>query len=88
MKPKLIDYSIFKKKSAASITTNVSNKTQIKNIPSNSNRDFAFLLNIIIILIIIIGGFLLYKRYKDKDVNNKNYTKKIENLYNTINNYG
>ena len=87
MKPKLIDYNIFKKKSNTSIATIVSNKPQIKNIQAKSNGDFGFLLNIIIVLIIIIGGFLLYKRYKNKDEIKKNYTKKIENLYNTINKY-
>jgi hypothetical protein len=80
MKPKLVDYSIFIKKKKIPIQPE-------KNIQSKiiQNNDFGFLINIIILLILFIGGYLLYKRYKNKDENNKIYTKKIENLYNTIN---
>ena len=79
MKPKLVDYSLFVQKK-------VSIKPQKINQPKvNQSNDFGFLINIIIVLVIFIGGYLLYKRYKNKDENNKIYTKKIENLYNTIN---
>tara|TARA_Y100000389_G_scaffold203816_1_gene253604 strand:- start:3080 stop:3331 length:252 start_codon:yes stop_codon:yes gene_type:complete len=79
MKPKLVDYSLFVEKK---VSVKPQKINQPKVIQSN---DFSFLINIIIVLIIFIGGYLLYKRYKNKDENNKIYTKKIENLYNTIN---
>ena len=79
MKPKLVDYSLFKKKKNVAIEPKIN---QHKNL---QNKDTGFLFNIIILLILFIGAYLLYKRYKDKDKNSKIYTKKIENLYNTIN---
>ena len=83
--PKLVDYSMFKKKIIETpkiIVKEIKSKTKL------NNNDFSFLVNIIIFLILFIGGYLLYKRYKNKDDNKKIYTKKIENLYNTINKYG
>ena len=83
--PKLVDYSMFKKK------VNETPKIIVKEIKSKTklnNNDFTFLVNIIIFLILFIGGYLLYKRYKNKEDNKKIYTQKIENLYNTINKYG
>ena len=83
--PKLVDYSMFKKKVIETpkiIVRGIKSKTKL------NNNDFTFLVNIIIFLILFIGGYLLYKRYKNKDDNKKIYTQKIENLYNTINKYG
>ena len=83
--PKLVDYSMFKKKVIETpkiIVKEIKSKTKL------NNNDFSFLVNIIIFLILFIGGYLLYKRYKNKDDNKKIYTQKIENLYNTINKYG
>ena len=83
--PKLVDYSMFKKKIIETpkiIVKEIKSKTKL------NNNDFTFLVNIIIFLILFIGGYLLYKRYKNKDDNKKIYTQKIENLYNTINKYG
>ena len=82
--PKLVDYSMFKKKVIETpkiIVKEIKSKTKL------NNNDFTFLVNIIIFLILFIGGYLLYKRYKNKDDNKKIYTQKIENLYNTINKY-
>ena len=82
--PKLVDYSMFKKKVIETpkiIVKEIKSKTKL------NNNDFTFLVNIIIFLILFIGGYLLYKRYKNKDDNKKVYTQKIENLYNTINKY-
>ena len=83
--PKLVDYSMFKKKVIETpkiIVREIKSKTKL------NNNDFTFLVNIIIFLILFIGGYLLYKRYKNKEDNKKIYTQKIENLYNTINKYG
>ena len=83
--PKLVDYSMFKKKVIETpkiIVREIKSKTKL------NNNDFTFLVNIIIFLILFIGGYLLYKRYKNKNDNKKIYTQKIENLYNTINKYG
>ena len=83
--PKLVDYSMFKKKIIETpkiIVKEIKSKTKL------NNNDFTFLVNIIIFLILFIGGYLLYKRYKNKEDNKKIYTQKIENLYNTINKYG
>ena len=83
--PKLVDYSMFKKKVIETpkiIVKEIKSKTKL------NNNDFTFLVNIIIFLILFIGGYLLYKRYKNKEDNKKIYTQKIENLYNTINKYG
>ena len=79
MKPKLVDYSLFSKKKVYIQSQKINQPKIIQN------NDISFLINIIIVLIIFIGGYLLYKRYKNKDENKKIYTKKIENLYNTIN---
>lgn len=82
MKPILVDYSQFVKKT----TTPQIIEKEIK-IPVNSNNIIFNLFNIIILLIIIIGGYLLYLRYHKKNENEYLYKKKIENLYNTINKY-
>tara|TARA_B100000212_G_C27358523_1_gene527047 strand:+ start:272 stop:526 length:255 start_codon:yes stop_codon:yes gene_type:complete len=79
--PKLVDYSMFKKK----VKIEPPKIKEVKKIPVKTN--YSFFINSAIILIILIGGYLLYQRYKNKDENKKIYTKKIENLYNTINKY-
>ena len=81
MKPNLVDYSQFIKQPVKKKII----KTEIIE-PQKDNTIF-YLINIIFILIIFIGLYLLYLRYKQKDENNLIYKKKIENLYNTINKY-
>ena len=81
MKPNLVDYSQFIKKP---LKKNII-KTEI--IETQQDNTIFYLINIIFILIIFIGLYLLYLRYKQKDKNNLIYKKKIENLYNTINKY-
>ena len=82
--PKLIDYSIFKKKVVE--PPKIINKIKPK-LNKVSNNDYSFFINTIIFILIFIACYLLYQRYKNKDNNKKIYTKKIENLYNTINKY-
>ena len=82
--PKLVDYSLFKKKVQVE-PPKINTEVKIKK--PQTPTDYSFFINIIIFLIIFIGIYLLYQRYKNKDENKKNYTKKIENLYNTINKY-
>ena len=82
--PKLVDYSLFKKKVHVD-PPKINTEVKIKK--PQTSTDYSFFINIIIFLIIFIGVYLLYQRYKNKDENKKNYTKKIENLYNTINKY-
>ena len=58
-------------------------------IPKNTNvknNDIGFIFNIIIVIIISIVSFVLYKRYNEKDNNKFEYKKKIEYLYNITNN--
>ena len=83
MKPQLVDYSIFKKKVDKPIVKNIVKK----NIDISKNNDIGFLFNIMIIVLIGIGVFLLYKRNKEKNINEYKYKKTVENFYNTINKY-
>ena len=83
MKPQLVDYNIFKKKIDKPVIKNVVKK----NIVISKNNDIGFLFNIILIILISLGLFLLYKRNKEKNINKDIYKKKVENLYNTINKY-
>ena len=95
MKPRLIDYSLFipdkglpnKGLPNKGLPNKGLPKSNIIKETFNKNNDISFLINIIIFLMLFIGGYLLYKRYKNKDDNKKMYIKKIENLYNTINKY-
>ena len=83
MKPQLVDYSIFKKKLDKPIVKNIVKK----NIDISKNNDTGFIFNIMLIILIGIGLFLLYKRNKEKNMNKDKYKKTVENLYNTINKY-
>ena len=85
MKPKLIDYSLFKKKVLEEVKIIPEPKPKLTTI--NNKNNFSFLLNIIIILIIFIGSYLLYQRFLKKEDTKKNYNNNIKNLYNTINKY-
>ena len=75
LSPKLVDYSLFKKKKII--------KKNINPIIIHNNNNF--LLNIILLLIIVIG-FGLYYRYKNKDINDENNIHKIISLNQYINN--
>jgi len=103
MKPRLVDFSQFQDSSITpklilndiKISMNPIKSTPIKGtfkeIPkvskvSNDNI-IKILFNLVFIIIILIGIYLLYIRYKKKDENKIKYNKKIENLYNTINKY-
>lgn len=83
MKPKLIDYSLFKKKVIEEVKIIPESKPKLTTI--NNKNNFSFLLNIIIILIIFIGSYLLYQRFLQKADTKRNYNNNIKNLYNTIN---
>tara|TARA_B100000408_G_C10175036_1_gene172255 strand:+ start:45 stop:332 length:288 start_codon:yes stop_codon:yes gene_type:complete len=95
MKPQLVDFSQLKKSSITpklilneTKIINKSIKPLFKEIPDLKQDNIVpILLNLIFVIIIFIGLYLLYKRYKKKDENKINYNKKIENLYNTINKY-
>lgn len=81
MKPKLVDHSLFEKKPEIEIVKPIIKK----NISSNNYRKY--FINCFFLIMIIIGIYLLYDRYKKRITNEKKYNKKIENLYNTINKY-
>ena len=99
MKPRLVDFSQFQESSITPKlilndikTINLIKSTPIKEsfkeIPKVSNDNIIkILFNLVFIIIILIGIYLLYIRYKKKDENKIKYNKKIENLYNTINKY-
>ena len=78
MKPKLVDHSLFDKKPQIEIVKPIFKK----NISTNN-----YSINCLFLIIIIIGIYLLYDRYKKRSTNELIYNKKIENLYNTINKY-
>lgn len=83
MKPQLVDYSIFKKNVDKPVIKNVVKK----NINISKNNDIGFLFNIMLVILLGVGVFFLYKRNKEKNINKDKYKKKVENLYNTINKY-
>ena len=81
MKPNLVDHSLFEKNPQIEIVKPIIKK----NIsPSNYRK---YIINCFFLIMIIIGFYLLYDRYKKRNTNEKKYNKKIENLYNTINKY-
>ena len=82
MKPKLVDHSLFEKKLEIEIIKPIVKKNTTN--PSNYRK---ILINCFFLIMIFIGIYLLYDRYKKKNTNEKIYNKKIENLYNTINKY-
>ena len=67
-KPKLIDYSLFK-------------KSIPKTIKIITPTDNSLLINIISILILLIGGLYLYHRFLEKDQNDINNQTMILGLY-------
>ena len=96
MKPRLVDFSQFQDSSITPklILNDIKSikftpvKETFKEIPKVSNDNIIkILFNLVFIIIILIGIYLLYIRYKKKDENKIKYNKKIENLYNTINKY-
>ena len=103
MKPRLVDFSQFQDSSITpklilndiKISMNPIKSTPIKGtfkeitkVSKVSNDNIIkILFNLVFIIIILIGIYLLYIRYKKKDENKIKYNKKIENLYNTINKY-
>ena len=73
-KPKLVDYSLFKK--------------SFKKINKNNiiiKKDNSLLINIISILILFIGGLILYYRFQIKDQNDIMNQNKIIELYEYVN---
>ena len=97
MKPRLVDFSQFQESSITPKLTLPINSKPFKKIniihtlhtPQNLSQDntISILFNLVFVIIILIGIYLLYIRYKKKDENKIKYNKKIENLYNTINKY-
>ena len=95
MKPRLVDFSQFQESSISpKLIFNEIEKpiisTPIKGTfkgKGSNDTIIKILFNLVFIIIILIGIYLLYIRYKKKDENKIKYNKKIENLYNTINKY-
>jgi len=81
MKPNLVDHSLFDKKHQIEIVKPILKK----NISPNNYRKY--IINCLFLIIIIIGIYLLYDRYKKRSTNEILYNKNLENLYNTINKY-
>ena len=76
IKPKLIDYSLYQK------------KTIIKSIsPIEIYQRKIFYINLIMILILILCLLFLYYRYETKERDKKNTQFKIKELYKQMINY-
>ena len=85
-KPNLVDIK------TVSFFNNINKNIHLDNTPVKVQPKFTgrfdyLLLNITIISVIIIFGYILYKRYKMKKINKLIYNNKINKLYNNINNY-
>lgn len=63
IKPKLVDHSLFQRKPNALPSSLKPDKVLKASEPSN----FSLYFNLIALLILAIGGYLLYQRYCDKD---------------------
>ena len=63
IKPKLVDHSLFLRKPKALLPSLKPVKVLKESEPSN----FSLYFNLIACLILVIGGYLLYQRYCDKD---------------------
>ena len=81
MKPNLVDHSLFEKPQIEIV------KPILKKNTTKPNNYRKYLINIFFLIMILIGIYLLYDRYKKRHDNEIIYNKKIENLYNTINKY-
>tara|TARA_B100000575_G_C23101856_1_gene635725 strand:+ start:444 stop:689 length:246 start_codon:yes stop_codon:yes gene_type:complete len=80
MKPQLVEYEKFFKKKEPNV--------EIVKHPKNTIRqidNFNFYFNIIGLLILSIGIFILYQRMKNKDKNKRNYTQRVIQFYHDIN---
>tara|TARA_Y100001936_G_scaffold157450_1_gene153764 strand:- start:2139 stop:2390 length:252 start_codon:yes stop_codon:yes gene_type:complete len=83
MKPQLVDYgNVFKKDELFGIKTveKINKKTTIKQI-----GNFNFFFNLIGIIILILGGIILYYRKENKETNKKIYNQKVIQFYHDIN---
>ena len=80
MKPKLIDVKLLKKYS-------ISQNLNKKKIIIKKDINYSFIgFNMICFIILMIGFYFLYIRYKNKSLNQKVYIDKITNLSKKINN--
>ncbi len=76
IKPHLVDHKIFEK------------KVVFKKInPIEIHEKKIFYLNLIMILVIIIGGLFLYYRYENKENEKKKIEKKIKALHKEMEKY-
>ena len=76
IKPQLVDHKIFEK------------KVVFKKInPIEEYERKVFYINLIMILIIILGGMFLYDRYENKEKDKEEREKKIKSLYEQMKKY-
>ncbi len=75
-KPNLVDYKSFEKK----VVFRKINPIEIHEMK-------IFYLNLIMILIIILGGMFLYHRYENKEKDKEEREKKIKSLYEQMKKY-
>jgi len=81
MKPSLIDKNLVSK------LINNKKKVQKKITPNINYSDYYYLFfNLIALVFIIIGSYILYMRNKNKLLNKKEHVNKIKNFYKEINN--
>jgi|TARA_B110000037_G_C16772469_1_gene363960 hypothetical protein len=86
-KPKLTDIKTITFFNDINKNIHLDNLTEVKPKPKFTGKFDYLLIHLLILSVFILFIYLLYKRYKSKEINKLIYNHKINKLYNNINNH-
>ena len=86
-KPKLTDIKTITFFNNINKNIHLDNLIEVKPKPKFTGKFDYLLIHLLILSVFILFIYLLYKRYKSKELNKLIYNHKINKLYNNINNH-
>ena len=86
-KPKLTDIKTITFFNDINKNIHLDNLIEVKPKPKFTGKFDYLLIHLLILSVFILFIYLLYKRYKSKEMNKLIYNHKINKLYNNINNH-
>jgi|TARA_B110000971_G_scaffold176088_1_gene181437 hypothetical protein len=86
-KPKLTDIKTITFFNDINKNIHLDNLIEVKPKPKFTGKFDYLLIHLLILSVFILFIYLLYKRYKSKEINKLIYNHKINKLYNNINNH-
>ena len=86
-KPKLTDIKTITFFNDINKNIHLDNLIEVKPKPKFTGKFDYLLIHLLILSVFILFIYLLYKRYKSKELNKLIYNHKINKLYNNINNH-